>query len=168
MSETKKQFFIVVSALFGVFCILLFIFLYLYVSEIQPLAVNFLEKREEIETIEGQTDTYRKIIAPELERNEDFFQEIEDLYFREDRELDFILFIEEIEKRNGIVKSITPPPTAASPRTTITLTGPLSSVIQAIREIENGPFLLRIDSLSVPVSEGGTTRVTMGIVLQTL
>lgn len=142
------------------------VFAYLVFYQIFPLSNKFFEMEKEIRTTEQELRAYRGQILPEYEDAQKDITKIENLFFianDDKKELELVLFIDEIIKRNNLGQvSITPPGALEAGKVGVSLTvnGSYTNVIRMLRELENERFFITINQLSILAN---STQITMSI-----
>lgn len=162
MNSFRKNFFITLAAVIVVLSMLSGAFVYLFVGAISPLSAEFHSVQENIKIVEERVADFKGRVAPSLEREEVDMIKIEKSFFvySPDTAKEFIVFLETAARRNNLTGEIGSLPQATSPTTSMNLTGNFDDVIVFLREIENGPLLLAIDSV---VLRGTDKLITLSI-----
>ncbi|MEK7630540.1 MAG: hypothetical protein AAB417_00715 [Patescibacteria group bacterium] len=151
MSGFRKNFFITVGTIIVAFGVLFGAFLYLFAGIISPLSSEFRLVQENIKIAEERIADFKGRVAPSLEREEADMIKIEKSFFvySPDTAKEFIVFLETAARRNNLIGEIGSLPQAISPTASMNITGSFDDIIVFLREIENGPLLLAIDSVAL-------------------
>ncbi|MEK7649637.1 MAG: hypothetical protein AAB367_01575 [Patescibacteria group bacterium] len=151
MSDFRKNFFITLGVVILAACVFLGVFLYLFLGIISPLSGEFRLVQENIKIAEERIADFKGRVAPALLREEADMVKIEKSFFvySPDTAKEFIIFLENASARNNLKGDIGSLPQATSPIVTMNLSGSFRDIITFLREIENGPLLLAINSVSL-------------------
>ena len=149
MNNFRRNFFITLGVSVAILLFLLGAFFYIFSGTIVPLSSEFRIAQENIKIAEGRSKDFKALVSKALERQVADIPKIEKLFFAySPNSTAFRESLEVSARRHRLEYDIGDTPSGASLATTIRLTGAFSDGMSFLREIENGPILLDIESVS--------------------
>ena len=149
MISLKKKFFITLAVVLAGEVVLAALFVLFQAQIIQPSTEKFISTNDAITSTEQSIADYIKVVAPAFQRNKDFLDHLEELFFSEAQGRQFLKFLKEVVSRNHLTHSITLPPSKGSPAIGFRVEGNFSDVVRFLREIEHEQYLLTIKDVSI-------------------
>ncbi len=147
MTSIKQKFLLTLGSVVLSISGLALIFLYLYQNKVLPLMESFGATETAIREAERRITFYNETIDPELKKYGEEVKNLQSLFFAPGRELEFIIFIEKVAKRNTLKHSLTTTPIAGNLQASVALEGEYQNILQFLREIQNEKFFLTITNI---------------------